>query len=392
MSASTTYRGSTREERICGQYGGYEKLKALVEAKRAAGLKGGKAGMHLREVERLREDRMQAAADLGFEPEPEPRTNGVDVSELVANGVGSKVVQPTTREMNRCSRGWPSDVLHDVGPRTSQRGMGRIDTRRLLALADYIEGLPMKPYGKPSWRSWATPGCSNLVTTKYVDGQTPVVGYALTGKHAGYGLVELHNHSGSTLCKYWLTGYGLICWAWGSDLGMANVVEGERLKTQLQAVLTADPVSKGDVRGMHSAEVTAAMVAKALRGFAHGKDAVDAWTEVVGAHMAAKAAEQPEPTRYIPVAWPEPVAETPKVTQVEEWKRLLMDEDGEAMLAMAGRELAKVEARRDSLDADLAAEVARVEQEFAARREQVATGVAIWTKRMAVAKAMAGEG
>ena len=142
---------------------------------------------------------------------------------LMARGCGSR------------SSDWPSKVLHDVSP---QMGPDGLDRRRLNALADFIETLP------PASRGRTVDDELNRITTKFVDGRTPCVEFMLLGGGShGFGAVYFWGDAPrpEAITGYALSGYGIICWGWGTDNGMANVALNGRVN-EVQRVLSADPV------------------------------------------------------------------------------------------------------------------------------------------------------
>ena len=153
---------------------------------------------------------------------------------------------------------WPSAALHDLGSKMANG----IDRRRLLGLAEYIEGVGYVTPQTSHGTKWA-PGPVLPLEMHVVDGRLECIGYMLDGPGDGLGLQCLVDGKR----KLYLTGYGLACWAWGRTNGMAALAEGVA-RQDLEDLLIAKPVKKGFVPGLARTAVTAFHVAQALRYFA----------------------------------------------------------------------------------------------------------------------------
>lgn len=167
-------------------------------------------------------------------------------------------IAPRLPPSRRARAGWSSDVLHGIGS-AMDRGL---DRRRLMALADFIEGLEMMP----QW-GCVLPQQEQVGNVRHVDGRIACLGYVLRPGGAGYGNVLFDSERKSDPPRgYYLSGYGLVCWAWGAAAGM-NAVAGVDHVNKLQDVLTAEPVQRGEVPALCLVEVTTEHVADALRHF-----------------------------------------------------------------------------------------------------------------------------
>ena len=250
---------------------------------------------------------------------------------------------------DRDSADWPSKVLHDVGPRME---FG-IDRRRLAALADFVEALErIAPISRPRGTPWTD---GPVAPAKFVVGQVPVKGFMLQEEgHAGMGLVEFNGQGEAE--GYWLTGFGLVCWGWGAEKGMANVAEPTRCH-ELTRLFTAQPVRKGLVAGYAWTQITTKDVAAAIREYLESGDVVGAWRTVGRRHV-------PEPKAKVAPVAAKPVREP---SRVEAWKAAVVDEEYDTAEGIA---LAALEG---------------IEEKLALLAEQKAA----WSKRLEVVGAMA---
>ena len=165
---------------------------------------------------------------------------------------------------------WPSKVLHDVGGGFE----GGLNRARLRALADFIEGLPI------TWRGARHPG--PVPSIQSLEARVACIGFVLHAGGPGFGLVAYSAPAPhGAVMGYHLTGYGVICWAWGASNGMSSVA-GNGLVNGLQSVLTAEPIERGAVPDLSLPDVTPAHVAAALRAFVECEDAEDAWRAAAG--------------------------------------------------------------------------------------------------------------
>ena len=165
-----------------------------------------------------------------------------------------------------------SNMLHNVAPRMEPDGL---DRRRLNALADFIETLPLAPRGRIAD---SDPEMGHL-PTKVVDGRTPCVAFRLTGGGpGGFGEVYFKGSAPrpASVTGYALSGYGIICWSWGSGNGMASVALNGRAN-ELQRVLTADPVLGSKEITWGDTVIQPPLVAMALRCFLEGMTPTEAW-------------------------------------------------------------------------------------------------------------------
>ena len=247
---------------------------------------------------------------------------------------------------------WPSAVLHEIGPSME----GGIDKRRLAAMADFIEGLVMVPdRGDPA------PG--PLGTAAGVDGRYPCLGFVLRPGGEGFGTVCFHpckhgEERRSDPQGYYLTGYGLCCWAWGKANGI-NAVATVAASSQLQDVLTAEPIRAGLVSGFTLGDVTPAHVADAIRQFIGSEDATRAWFMASGLQPPAS-----EPPAKEPVSELAPAATT--LTLDSSWKGLFGADRYADMRTMSDRRVGELEAERDRLEGELS----RVDEDLAKWRKR----------------------
>lgn len=238
---------------------------------------------------------------------------------------------------------WPSSVLHEL----NQRMEDGLDARRLLALADLIEPLPMAPLMRGIGKHWAN---GPIVAARYMDGRTPVIGYVLReSTEKGFGLVEFEEGKNTGAAGYWLTGYGLVCWGWGEQMGMAAVA-GNGMVQQLQQVLTADPIWQRKFTDLTISKVTPVLIAQALRHFVQCRDATIAWGRVANEQDVAGNAPKVTPiTGTTVVERPQPKA---KLTGGEEWRTLMMTERYADLVTLCEKREADIQERIDKLLAE----------------------------------------
>ena len=278
---------------------------------------------------------------------------------------------------NGGSADWPSKVLHDV------RGCieGGLNRERLRALADFIEGLPM------TWREdrhpWQVPVIRHLM------GETECIGFVLRSGGAGLGLMEYDKPAPEgVVMGYHLTGFGAISWGWGTGNGMASVANNG-LVNALQAVLTAEPVARGMVRGVALPNVTTAHVAAALRAFLDCEEAEGAWRAAVGepAERRSPVAVAPRAKQGRPAVVEEPAVRSSVAEPASSVVALpASDEAVEADKARFGRLFS--EERFD----DAAALCERMVADLEAQAARVADEAATWGRRLNAVRAMRGEG
>ena len=275
---------------------------------------------------------------------------------------------------DRGNADWPSAVLHEIGSSMD----GGIDKRRLAAMADFIEGLVMVPdRGEPA------PG--PLGTAAGVDGRYPCLGYVLRPGGEGFGTVCFHPHEPNEERRrdpqgYYLTGFGLCCWARGKANGI-NAVATVEASSQLQDVFIAEPIRQGNVPGFTLGDVTPRHVADAIRQFIDCEDATRAWFMASGLKVGAVEEEEAEPEP--------PASEPPKLvlaraatlTLGDSWKGLLVADRFDELSALCDRRVGELESERDRLEA----ERDRIEEE----RSRVRADLAKWRKRQKAAAALA---
>ena len=263
---------------------------------------------------------------------------------------------------DRARAGWPSAVLHGVGA-AMDRGL---DRRRLAALADFIEGLEMMP-------EWGGEAPGPLGDARFVDGQIECLGFVLRAGGAGYGTVLFHGDRQSDSPKgYYLSGYGLVCWGWGTTVGM-NAVADTGYVNKVQAVLTAEPVRNGEVPGFRLHEVTTAHVADAIRQFIESEEPGSAWYMAAG--MKREIPNPIEPAGPAPAtveasATEEPAPADSGLTSNEQWKALLIDERFDELRALCEGRI----------------------RDFDTRIRESETARALWRRRLAAVNALEGDG
>lgn len=253
--------------------------------------------------------------------------------------------------------GWPSSVLHSVSA-CMEAGL---DRRRLMKLADFIEGLSMIP-------EWGGDAPGPLGDARHVDGRIDCLGYVLRPGGAGYGTVIFNaDRQSDSPAGYYLSGFGLICWGWGAAKGM-NAVAASGFVNKLQDVLTAEPVRQGKVPGFRMADVTTAHVADAVRRFVESEEPARAWYMASGLKPANVPIAEPAPVAdEAPVAEPVPAA---GLTGNEQWKALIVAERFDELRELCEARIGEAETRVRDAEADLEK----------------------WRRRLTAAKALGGEG
>ena len=233
---------------------------------------------------------------------------------------------------------WASGELHGINPLMEDG----LDRRRVHALADVIEALPvMAPlFSSKPWTD------GPIVQARFVDGRLPVKGYILRdGSSSGLGVVQFGKGQGSDAEGYYLSGYGIICWAWGMQMGMAAVA-GNGLVNELQQVLTAEPVMQRELGSYTITKVTLPHIAQALRAFCETRDAKAAWQRVADTHMSMPEAGE---AKIEPKAEPAPAP----LTKREHWKMLMHEERYQELIELCQEEEAALNKRIDALCADV---------------------------------------
>lgn len=259
---------------------------------------------------------------------------------------------------NGGSNDWPSKVLHDVGG-CIEGGLNRV---RLRALAGFIEDLPLVRRGDEH------PG--PIPAINHLDGRTACIGFVLHAAGDGHGLVSYSAPApGGTVRGYYLTGYGLICWGWGTGNGMSSVAGNGHVEA-LQHVLTAYPIERGTVPNLTLPDVTPAHVAKALRAFVECEDAWQAWREAAG-----EPAERPAPAdKPIPTgARQGPNPGCGELTEAERFKQLFVADQFDEAEALCERKVADCDRRAAEIEAQV---------------KRIAEDAATWRKRLNAVQAM----
>lgn len=224
---------------------------------------------------------------------------------------------------DRGSENWPSKVLHDRGPAPKEG----LDEARLVRLADFIETLEVMDTSHPAWADGPVAVLNGL------HGKQECLGYLLAATGHGLGAVCFREGQPDA---YYLTGYGLVCWGWGTVNGMASVA-ANGFQNALQDVFTAEPVRRHQIPDLTLADVTSAHVADALRKFVECRDPHRAWWHASGL--------QPEAAEPDPAPAPKVVAlPGAGLTGREQWKGLLLAEDYEALVTLCEGQVARLEA------------------------------------------------
>ena len=257
---------------------------------------------------------------------------------------------------------WPNAFLHELGPSMD----GRIDKRRLPAMADYIESLELSP----NRGEMTAPG--PLGHADGVNGRYPCLGYVLRPGGEGFGAVCFPaGKERAAPAGYYLSGFGIACWAWGRQQGMNAVATNEAVG-QLHDVFIAEPVRLMQVPGFTLGDVTPRHVADAIRQFIDCEDATRAWYMASG----LKPETASEPPAKVPV--PEPVSEPAPAATIltvdSSWKGLFAADRYGDMRIMSDRRVGELEA-----------ECERIEEE----RDRVRADLAKWRKRQKAALLLA---
>lgn len=168
-----------------------------------------------------------------------------------------------------------SRILHDVPSNINADGL---DVTRITKLAEFIRTLRLirKEYPYSEY--------------KYVDKyNVNPDSYVLHTKNHGLGIFRFEEGEGKKLEFAALTGYGLMCWGWGYDKGMANVCTNKHIN-QIQRVLTATPILGFDEERIISEriELDTNLIAEALLEYIESKDAATAWRIVVDRYHAGQ--------------------------------------------------------------------------------------------------------
>lgn len=256
---------------------------------------------------------------------------------------------------------WPSSVLHRVRCNYEEK----LSTRRLLALADFVEGLSRKDayqHLHPDKR---------YSSTKFVLGKVPVVALAVQGRATGdWGYVHLDEKRDPV--EYMLTVYGIICWAWGPKAGMKNVAMDVAEYDELRKLFEAVPVSSGQLPDVRMSHVQSMHVARAIRHYLDTRNALQAWKRAFqGDRLNGRAVLADRSVVFEPVIQAaQPKVETPKA-EVQDWQQLILDDDYEGLHALS----------KERLEA-LADEAAELEKFKAHLDKQVAA----WTRRLKLAE------
>ncbi len=249
---------------------------------------------------------------------------------------------------------WPSAFLHEIGP-SMEDG---IDKRRLAAIADFIEGLPMGPE-----RGELAPG--PLGTATGVDGRFECFGFVLRPGREGLGTVCFHPHEPHEERRrdpqgYYLSGFGLVCWAWGASQGMSAVADNDHA-VRMHDVFIAEPVREEHVPGFTLSDVTPRHVADAIRRFIDCEDAALAWRSAFGLNPE----EASEPPAVEPPK-PVPARGGATLTLNDTWERLFAADRYGDMRDLSDRRVGELEAERDRLEGELS----RVDEDLAKWRKR----------------------
>lgn len=211
---------------------------------------------------------------------------------------------------------WPSKVLHQM---PMQMGADGICPVRLNALADFIDTLHGWNSNNTLWKH------RKVVVMKAPHGLNPVTHYVVNGKAgaAGLGFIPYDCQIGRDArggpMAWAMTGYGIICWGWGSTVGMSAVARDHRVN-EVQRVITAapvlDPVETNRIRWM--GQVRPQNVADAIRAYIEHLDPVEAWRDAL---MDADETAKRQPTALLPTSLKPPVKvevkPAPKVVEVQ---------------------------------------------------------------------------
>ena len=255
------------------------------------------------------------------------------------------------REVYRRSKdGWSSSKLHDIGPKMT----GGLNVRRLRAMADFLEELDfVAPVVRPKDRHWAPGPVSGI---RFVNGKRECRGYMLTAGGDGLGVDCFPGVVGEGRHCY-LTGYGVACWAWGQTNGMLALCEREHV-TDLDDVLTAEPVRKHLIDGLDASSLRGGHVAAAIRYYLNeyktdgSHVALKAWQHAAGIVLPEREEPQMDDTPQEAAQDAVEAPQAPTVTKVEEWKGLMLNERYGELVALCGGQEARLQERIDALLAE----------------------------------------
>lgn len=253
---------------------------------------------------------------------------------------------PSREVYRRTKEGWGSSKLHDIGPKMS----GGLAVRRLRAMADFLEEVDfVAPTVRVKGRDWAPGPVANI---GLVNGQHECRGYMLTAGGDGLGMSCFPSTGDARF--YYLTGYGIACWAWGQTNGMAALCEREHTGL-LDEVLTADPVRRHLIDGLEANNVRGGHVAAAIRYFLNeyktdgGQVALNAWRHAAGITLPPREEPQGEDTPQEPVQDAVEAPLAPVATESEEWKGLMLNERYSELVALCEGKEAKLQGLIDDL-------------------------------------------
>lgn len=196
---------------------------------------------------------------------------------------------------------------------------------RLRALADAIEGLPASDWPEGD-------GLGPVGTMNFVRQAEPPTHFTLRAGGQGLGVLRFAGAGEAEIVARAVTGYGLVCWAFGKYAGLGAVASDGRVR-EVEQVLNAAPVIDGKC-GVRL-RIGPRHVAEAVRAYCRCVDPEKAWREVVGAHAQARPAEpEPEPA-------PEPKRPAPAEPAPDaRWRVLLSQERWAEAAALAEEQVA----------------------------------------------------
>ena len=248
------------------------------------------------EAEKAAEAEAEAEAEPEVDTRPPPKPGSYDFADLQAKWMDAQGQREEERYVSQArqvspggNHDLPSIVLHQVEAAIEADG---VDRRRLRALADLIEELPL-------WK----PNGTRLVNLKRVESGTPVTHYTTSlGGPQGFGMLHFAEGATNVIDQYVLTGYGMVCWGWGLKSGMQSVVDDQAKAAELQRVLSARPVYEREVR--FDLKLRTAHVASALRKWLDGASPVEAYRQVrddiLSQPGVIRTAPKPEPKPVVP--------------------------------------------------------------------------------------------
>lgn len=176
---------------------------------------------------------------------------------------------------SRGSIDYMNRILHDVPSNINADGL---DVGRLKKLADFIRTLRLLL--KPKFP---------FIEYEYANKYHEVTHYLIATHKHGIGVFRFLEGGKQGEFEFrGLTGFGLICWGWGSN-GMANVCTN-RHANHIQRVLTAAPIlGLGEERITGEfIDLDTNLIAEALLEYIEYQDAETAWRIVVDRYHAGQ--------------------------------------------------------------------------------------------------------